>query len=139
MIAKQKLKFLLLDDDPTFNFIHKKKIARFGLDAEIVDFVSPLKVLIHLMDLSDDDIPDIILLDINMPELNGFEFLEELKAKRPNLLNKLSVFIVTSSLNPEDYQIAKQFDCIKGYHNKPIDLDNIMTSVNWLLKERPRR
>lgn len=138
MTTKHKMSFFLLDDDFTFNFIHRKKIEKFGIDQEIVEFTSPTKAILYFMDANEDQIPDILLLDINMPELNGFEFLDALKAKRTDLCDKLNVFIVTSSLNPEDYQIAKGYDCIKGFHNKPIDLDNIMTTSSWLLNQKTK-
>lgn len=138
MTTKHKMTFFLLDDDPTFNFIHRKKIEKFGIDQEIVEFTSPTKALLYFMDANEDQIPDILLLDINMPQLNGFEFLDALKAKEPDLFDKLNVFIVTSSLNPEDYQTAKGYDCIKGFHNKPIDLDNIMTTSSWLLNQKTK-
>ncbi|MDC1504453.1 response regulator [Winogradskyella sp.] len=132
------MSFFLLDDDFTFNFIHRKKIEKFGIDQEIVEFTSPTKAILYFMDANEDQIPDILLLDINMPELNGFEFLDALMAKRTDLCDKLNVFIVTSSLNPEDYQTAKGYDCIKGFHNKPIDLDNIMTTSSWLLNQKTK-
>ena len=138
MTTKHKMSFFLLDDDFTFNFIHRKKIEKFGIDQEIVEFTSPTKAILYFMDANEDQIPDILLLDINMPELNGFEFLDALKAKEPDLCDKLNVFIVTSSLNPEDYQTAKGYDCIKGFHNKPIDLDNIMTTSSWLLNQKTK-
>jgi CheY-like chemotaxis protein len=138
MNTKHKMSFFLLDDDATFNFIHRKKIEKFGLDEEIKEFTSPLKALFYLIDVDEDHIPDIILLDINMPELNGFEFIDTLANKRPELIDKLNIFIVTSSLNPEDYQTAKGYDCIKGYHNKPIDLHNIMTTSSWLLNQKAK-
>jgi CheY-like chemotaxis protein len=69
-----------------------------------------------------------------MPELNGFEFVERIVKERPEIEGKLNIFVVTSSLNPTDYQQAKKFDCIKGYYNKPIDLEKIMNTVNWIMK-----
>lgn len=132
MTKKNKISFFLLDDDATFNFIHRKKIEKFGIEQEIKEFISPRKALIDLMDVDENHIPDILLLDINMPELTGFEFIDALADKRPELLDKLNIFIVTSSLNPEDHQTAKGYDCIKGFHDKPIDLDKIMTTFNQL-------
>lgn len=132
MTTKHKISFFLLDDDATFNFIHRKKIEKFGIDQEIKEFISPRKALIDLMDIDENHIPDILLLDINMPELNGFEFIDALADKRPELIDKLNIFIVTSSLNPEDHQTAKGYDCIKGFQDKPVDLDNIMTTFSSL-------
>lgn len=70
-----------------------------------------------------------VLLDINMPELNGFEFIDLINEEYPEILDKLNIFIVTSSLNPTDYNMAQQYKCIKGYYNTPIDLDKIMFEI----------
>lgn len=129
-----KLSFLLIDDDEIFNFVHRKQIMRFNIEKEIVDYTSPLNALAYLKNISLDKLPDVILLDINMPELNGFEFVERIVKERPEIEDKLNIFVVTSSLNPTDYQQAKKFDCIKGYYNKPIDLEKIMNTVNWIMK-----
>jgi CheY-like chemotaxis protein len=129
-----KLSFLLIDDDEIFNFVHRKQIMRFNIEKEIVDYTSPFNALAYLKNISLDKLPDVILLDINMPELNGFEFVERIVKERPEIEGKLNIFVVTSSLNPTDYQQAKKFDCIKGYYNKPIDLEKIMNTVNWIMK-----
>lgn len=127
-----KLSFLLIDDDQVFNFIHKKQIMRSKIEKDIVDYTSPFKALDYLKNISFDQLPDVILLDINMPELNGFEFVERLIKERHEIEDKLNIFVVTSSLNPTDYQKAKKFDCIKGFYDKPIDFEKVMSTVNWI-------
>lgn len=127
-----KLSFLLIDDDQVFNFIHKKQIMRSKIEKDIVDYTSPFKALDYLKNISFDQLPDVILLDINMPELNGFEFVERLIKERHEIEDKLNIFVVTSSLNPTDYQQAKKFDCIKGFYDKPIDFEKVMSTVNWI-------
>jgi two-component system, chemotaxis family, chemotaxis protein CheY len=132
---KTKLKFLLIDDDHVFNFLHSKHIEKLEIDHDVTCFESPTKAFWYLNNLSVDSLPDIIFLDINMPELNGFELLQKVIQEREEIMNNLNIFIVTSSLNPTDYEESKKYDSIKGYYNKPIDSEKLMTTVNWLLNK----
>jgi two-component SAPR family response regulator len=70
-------KILLIDDDRIFNFLHSKIIERINSKHDIIAYESPFEALQYLLNLSESDLPDIIFLDINMPELNGFEFINK--------------------------------------------------------------
>jgi CheY-like chemotaxis protein len=126
---KKKLFIMLINDDEVFNFIQRKLLNRFEIEMDIIDFTSPRKAKGHLLSLGEKQLPDVVLLDINMPELNGFEFIDLINEEYPEILDKLNIFIVTSSLNPTDYNMAQQYKCIKGFYNTPIDLDKIMNEI----------
>jgi response regulator of citrate/malate metabolism len=136
---KTKLKFLLIDDDHVFNFLHSKYIEKIENEHEVVCFESPLRASLYLTNLSIDSLPDIIFLDINMPEQTGFEFLDHLIKEREEIIDKLNIFIVTSSLNPVDYEKSRQYDVIKGYYNKPINLEKLITTVSWFYNENMKK
>jgi CheY-like chemotaxis protein len=126
---KKKLSVMLINDDEVFNFIQRKQLDKFDVEMDIIDFISPREAKDHLLSLDDKQLPDVVLLDINMPELNGFEFIDLINKEDPEILDKLNIFIVTSSLNPTDYNMAQQYKCIKGFYNTPIDLDKIMNEI----------
>jgi two-component SAPR family response regulator len=86
---KTKLKFLLIDDDHVFNFLHSKHIEKLEMEHDITCFESPTKAFWYLNNLSVDSLPDIIFLDINMPELNGFELMEKIVHERNEIVEKL--------------------------------------------------
>ena len=132
---KTKMKFLLIDDDHVFNFLHSKHIEKLKIEHEITCFESPKKAFWYLNNLSIDSLPDIVFLDINMPELTGFELLKKIENERKEIIEKLNVFIITSSLNPVDYEESKKYASIKGYYNKPIDSEKLITTVNWFLNK----
>lgn len=80
---------------------------------------------------SDGLIPEIILLDLNMPVKNGWEFLDHLSEILYR--NKIAVFIVSSSINPLDLDRSKTYKCVLDYIVKPVsndDLDKILKTHN---------
>lgn len=127
----KKIKFLLIDDDHIFNFVNTKFIEKADSEHEVVSYESPLKAFAYLKNIDIDLLPDILFLDINMPELNGFEFLDKLIKERSEVLEHTNIFIITSSLNPYDFEKSKKYEFLSGYYNKPIDLEKMITTINW--------
>ena len=65
--------------------------------------------------------PDIVLLDVNMPVMSGWDLINKLK--EADIHTKMSVIMVTSSFDPEDRKKADSYDCIIDYIEKPLDID----------------
>jgi two-component SAPR family response regulator len=126
-------KILLIDDDRIFNFLHSKIIERINTNHDIIAYESPFEALQYLLNLSESDLPDIIFLDINMPELNGFEFIDKIKEQASDLLKHLNIVIITSSLSPNDYEVYKQYNVLKAFYNKPLDLEKLESILNNIL------
>lgn len=124
---------MLIDDDKIFNFLHLKILQQIDGNYEIVSYESPVEAFDYLMGLATVDLPDIIFLDINMPELTGFELIDKIKEEKNELLNHLKIVIVTSSLNPYDYEVQKQYDVIKTFCNKPLNMESAAKILNALL------
>ncbi|MEZ0610074.1 response regulator [Fibrella sp. WM1] len=113
---------LLIDDDPDDNYIHQLVIDDWGrCDAVRVAESGP-DALAYLNDSASPDYirPEVILLDINMPGMNGFEFLEEYHQLPENLKSNVVVMMLTTSLNPADVNRAGQYNEVTGYRNKPL-------------------
>lgn len=78
---------------------------------------------------SNDTEKNIILLDINMPEMNGFEFLDALLKHKGINCEQFNIFILTSSLNNKDKEQATQYPILKGYLEKPLDISNLQKLI----------
>ncbi len=103
----------LVDDQPISNFITKKLLDLEGYLGEVIDFTNPVEALSAVK----EDKDALILLDLNMPEMNGWEFLEALK---PFGVNH-KVIILTSSTSKCDRERVQEFSCVLKYLVKPMN------------------
>ncbi|MFM7079535.1 MAG: response regulator [Bacteroidota bacterium] len=116
---------LLIDDDQIFNFISSEMILETDPDTRIITYLSSPEALEYLKDLLDREqpLPDILFLDIRMPEMTGFELLDKLLQQYPiESIKKMRVFMLTSSLDENDNQKAADNPLIEGYLGKPLDI-----------------
>ena len=126
-----KLNFMLIDDSKIDLFINQKIIEKVASNSHIRNFTSAVSAINYLKVLEGSDrcqtkfAPDIIFLDINMPELNGFQFINEFNKLKLEKKENIKIYILSSSTNTEDVQKArKQRSCI-GFINKPLTLQAI--------------
>ena len=113
---------MLIDDNKHDNFFHETAINDTGLAKEVVKYQSAQKALSYLSEAAANEasIPPLILLDINMPGMNGWEFLEEYQ-KLPHVAQQRTVIIMlTTSNNPNDCERAKSEPTLKGFLNKAL-------------------
>lgn len=122
---------LLVDDNPAINALHLMTIKASKICKEINIATDGEKALSHLKDLklNSHSKPDIIFLDINMPRMNGFEFLEKYKLLAENLKSKVVVILTTSS-NPDDKEKAKQYKDVTAFRSKPLTVEMVVEFVN---------
>jgi CheY-like chemotaxis protein len=115
-------KVLLIDDDPVTNFINKKLIERSGLEIAIVIAESGREGLDILLDSSikREPFPDLIIVDVNMPVMNGFEFLESLHKIETGEFTAKKIAILSSSSSRFDKARAHQLG-VDSYLTKPME------------------
>lgn len=127
------MNYLLIDDDSIFNFIHAKVIRQFDATADIADFSSSAAALAYIKERFCNEKAEhtIVFLDINMPEMNGFELLDTLKELPGNFENKMTIYIITSSLNEKDVQKSKEYPVLKGYIGKPLTFERLKEVIQY--------
>ena len=125
----------IIDDDDISKFVMKRNLSQLSVTnvIEFPDSLQPLKILTDNFD-SVDILPDIILLDLNMPHLNGFQFMEEFKVTNEKIKKDIQIYMLTSSLSSNDIDRAKSFPEISEYIIKPITLRNLSKIVDKVLK-----
>jgi CheY-like chemotaxis protein len=118
----------VVDDDKIFHFIIRKMLDRRGIDVNIMFFENGQDAITELREkvACSKAVPDLILLDINMPILDGWQFLEEYQQMKDQLEQQPDIYLISSSDSPVDTGKAKEFShIIKDYLLKPMDNDDI--------------
>ena len=111
-------KVLLVDDDEAFNFLNRIVFTDNNVYCRMDEVMDGKAALDYLQ--NSEECPEVILLDINMPVMDGFEFLEQFeKYSKCSSISK--VFILTSSHREEDKQKSLANKYVKGYFDKPLN------------------
>jgi CheY-like chemotaxis protein len=120
---------LLVDDDDISNFINQRVV----LSTNVTDHIHVTKNGQEALDFIREhcgknnetaSCPDVVLLDVKMPIMDGFEFLTEFESTEKHLADKITIILLTSSNNPSDIARAKNFNVV-GYINKPLTPDKL--------------
>lgn len=123
---------LIVDDDKIYHFILKNLFTKNNYNISTC-FTENGQEGIDLLKnrVTENSLPDIILLDINMPIMNGWQFLDELKILMIKYQFHIPVYLISSSNNHEDFKTAQLYkDQIKAFVLKPIDDVAIHTILN---------
>ena len=143
MIAESvmmKKNILLVDDDSIANFLIEKIVQSTGLAKNISKALNGREALQIFQTSSSGSLalPDVVLLDLNMPIMNGFEFLQAYNNLQFEEKDNVLIILVTSSNNPMDIERAKQLG-IKYYLTKPISADTIKGIILKEFEEESER
>jgi CheY-like chemotaxis protein len=122
-LTEKKLKcILLVDDDEITNSIHKMVIEDVGAskNIEVAESVDVALQLLECPKVNDCKTPEIIFLDLNMPGMTGWDFLESYRTQKKNCEQKSIIFILTNSTNPHDRIKAEKYEEVAGFRSKPL-------------------
>lgn len=124
----------IIDDDPIFVYGTKRLMKEIDFCENIIVYNNGQDALDGLLEIYDsgEKLPPFIFLDLNMPIMNGWEFLDEFTKIPNNNLMKTVIYIISSSIDPRDLEKVKNYKAVNNYILKPItpkDLETVLGSV----------
>ena len=130
MAEKKYRTVMLIDDNEIDNLINQKMIEAASITENIYTHTganSAIEFLKNMekLDVADKVLPDVIFLDIDMPLMDGFQFLDEFEKLTNTAKKKCKIVMLTSSINPQDFNRSKKYENVKLYLNKPLSHESI--------------
>jgi len=122
---------MLIDDNEIDNLINQKMIEAANITEHIFTHTGArsaiefLKNIEKVEDVAEKILPDVIFLDIDMPLMDGFQFLDEFDKLTDASKQKCKIVMLTSSINPQDVNKSKEYTYVKKYINKPLSQENL--------------
>ncbi|MES2239616.1 MAG: response regulator [Bacteroidota bacterium] len=125
----------LIDDDDIFVFLTKKAIQTTNLVELIKVFGNGLDAINFLKDNCNDlsVLPEVILLDLSMPIMDGWQFLDEFIKLVPKIDKKITIYICSSSISPSDVLLAKNNNLVSDYIIKPVSKEKLIELIKGLI------
>lgn len=119
---------LLIDDDPIFVYLTRRIIASINSPCQINEFMDGELAISHLASIGDQAelLPDVIFLDLSMPVMDGWEFLKEYSELKPKLKKDIALFIVSSSISPQEVERSKGYRAVTDFLIKPVEKRKII-------------
>ncbi len=121
---------MLIDDSEIDNMVNAHILSKNNIAKNIIVHSSANDALNYLSKIAADEnmaVPDVILLDINMPIMNGFGFLVEFEKFDESLINNIKVIMLTSSVDPNDIRRSKEYKTVQAFISKPLSLEHLST------------
>lgn len=129
---------MLIDDNEIDNFINQKMLESVSLTEKIMVFSggkSAYEFLVNVLKSSSPEelLPELVFLDIDMPMMDGFQFLDNINSLGP-AIEGIKFIILTTSINPHDQEKAENNRRVISFVNKPLTaefLENLKTSISF--------
>lgn len=124
-------KVFIIDDDPIHQRIAQIMITKHQIFDVFKSFTEATKALEFLKENLDvtDVLPNVILLDLNMPVMDGWEFLEQFDKLKNSLTQEIRIYIVSSSVDEKDISRSQSYSSVKGFISKPLTPDIIRKTI----------
>lgn len=127
-------KVCVIDDDDIYQYLLRKELKSTKIVNKILVFSDGAKAMEYLLKMKDhpEELPDVVFLDVNMPVMNGWQFLDEFIQLRPRLTKKIVVLIVSSSFDRQDIERAEKYSEVSDYIIKPVTRSRLVSVLESL-------
>ncbi len=122
------MKIFIVDDEEMSIFLTKRMLSLEGVKEEVYSFLSAEEAFASIANGQQEDWPAVVLLDLNMPVMDGWQFLDAVESLGESFREKCRIYILTSSLDLSDVARVVSYPVVAGYIHKPIneaDVDKI--------------
>jgi len=130
-------KVLIIDDDEISNFIQENKMAVNMPNVETLFFLKAQDALDYL-ESHQDSPPQVIFLDLKMPEMSGFSFLKEYHRRMYHETFPTRIFMLTTSVMASDQKESEKYSSVEGFISKPLETEELQRIGKKLLKDWPK-
>jgi CheY-like chemotaxis protein len=128
-MTQDKLNFIVIDDSKLDCFIAEKIIRNTGMSDDVKSFTDAREALAYIKNKPTGSAnKTVLIVDIQMPVMNGFEFIEALEQLPQNVQNDYLVYVLSSSINENDLNRVRSYKSVKHFLNKPLN-SNTLTAL----------
>ncbi|MEC5146657.1 response regulator [Chitinophaga sp. 212800010-3] len=122
----------VVDDDEIFHFIIKKMLGQQSNDLTVTSFLCAEEALEQLSSSPQPPLPSLIILDMNMQRMNGWDFIEAYRGLKTTLKNTIPIIMCSSSVDVRDIQKVQHTPELMGYITKPLDKNKLKVIEEYL-------
>lgn len=128
------MKTCIIDDDPIFVFGTKRLINEIGFSTEITVYENGEDAIhgFHNTLADNEPLPNVVLLNLNMPIMNGWEFLDEFITIPNPSRDHVLIYVISSSVDPRDLAKVKEYSEVSNYILKPITIPDLKDIINTI-------
>ncbi len=125
-------KIAVVDDDQIYQFIINRTLAKLHFNSKILNFPNCADFFNFLKrnSTNTDLLPDLVLLDLNTSFMNGWEFLESYEGIKSSLKKDPDIYLVSSSVDPNDLDLAEKNPNLSGFVSKPLSPEQLLEMID---------
>jgi CheY-like chemotaxis protein len=131
-MGSEKLNFIVIDDSKLDCFIAEKIIRNTGRGEQVKSFTQAAEALEHIKNTPSGTLKTILLVDIQMPVMNGFEFVEAFERLPKEITDNYYIYVLSSSINENDMNRVRYHTSVKQFLNKPLTSNTLSTVLEMI-------